>query len=77
MCLSRTPFPLAPSGLLAMSTLLHKISIVRNIWMFCTTWEKGPETIGFLFSTVHSDVWRCIHTPTGGTGAWRKHLSAF
>lgn len=75
--LSSTPFPLAPNGLLAVSVLLHKIPLAGNIWVFCTTLEKGPETICFLFSTFHSEVWRCIDTDAGGIDAWQKHLSAF
>lgn len=42
--------------------------------MFCTAWEKVPETVCFLFSTWHLDVGRCVDTPTGGTDAWQKHL---
>lgn len=55
---SVTPCPGAPSGLWAMSTHLHTIPVIGNTqyWVFCATWEKGPETI-CQFSTSDSDVW--------------------
>ena len=45
-----------------------------EMWAFRTAWEKVPETICFLFSTLHLDVGRCVDTSTGGTDAWQKHL---
>lgn len=72
-----TLFSLAPSGFWAMSTQLHKPPSIGNIWAFCATREKGPETGGFPCLTLDSDVWCCVDTSTGGTDAWQKRLSAF
>lgn len=63
--LSLTPLLPALSGLLAISTQLHKIPITGNTWVFCATWEKGLETVWVLFATFPLDVWCCTDTTTG------------
>ena len=63
--LSLTPLLPALSGSLAISAQLHKIPITGNTWVFCATWEKGPEPIWVLFATFPLDVWCCADTTTG------------